>query len=95
MPGRDGFNSGGGGGYPGGNQPQGIAVYEDMSLPTAGEIPPDFGKSQGGNAWRYAMMVNKGFIKPVEKGQRGWKSAEEMQGILCFVSFAVSQNDGK
>jgi hypothetical protein len=39
--------------------------------------------------------VNKGFIKPVEKGQRGWKSAEEMQGILCFVSFAVSQNDGK
>lgn len=90
MPGRDGNVSNGGGGYPGGNQPQGISVYEDMSLPTAappGEIPPDFGKSQGGNAWRYAMMVNKGFIKPVEKGQRGWKSAEEMQGILCFVSF--------
>lgn len=58
-----------------------------MTLPTAapGEIPPDLGKSQGGNAWRYAMMVNKGFIKPVERGQRGWKSEEEMRGILCFV----------
>lgn len=32
------------------------------------------------------MMVNKGFIKPVERGQRGWKSEEEMRGILCFVS---------
>lgn len=86
MPNRDGTYGAGPAG-----QPQGIAVYEDMSLPTAapGEIPPDMGKSQGGNAWRYAMMVNKGFIKPVEKGQRGWKSAEEMQGILCFVSLPV------
>ncbi|KAI5451917.1 RNA-binding component of cleavage and polyadenylation factor [Naganishia albida] len=79
----NGFPGGGGGG----GAPQGISVFEEnMTLPTAapGEIPPDLGKSQGGNAWRYAMMVNKGFIKPVERGQRGWKSEEEMRGILCF-----------
>lgn len=84
MPGRGDFHAS----AAGAQQPQGITVFEDMSLPTASreEIPSDFGKSQGGNAWRYAMMVNKGFIKPVERGQRGWKSEEEMRGILCFVS---------
>lgn len=75
MPGRD-------------NHPQGISVFENMSLPIAstGELPPDFGKSQGGNAWRYAAMVDKGFIKPLKEGQRGWKSEDELRGILCFVS---------
>ncbi|KAJ9107820.1 hypothetical protein QFC19_002726 [Naganishia cerealis] len=77
----------GSGGMPGrDNNPQGISVFEDISLPVAqpGELPPDFGKSQGGNAWRYAMMVNKGFIKPLKEGQRGWKSEDELRGILCF-----------
>jgi hypothetical protein len=94
MPGGRG-GAGGGGDFHGGQgqQPQGITVFEDMSLPTASrdEIPSDFGKSQGGNAWRYAMMVNKGFIKPLERGQRGWKSEEEMRGILCFVSTFFSR----
>lgn len=73
---------------PGHNHPQGISVFENMSLPIAstGELPPDFGKSQGGNAWRYAAMVDKGFIKPLKEGQRGWKSEDELRGILCFVS---------
>lgn len=50
-------------------------------------VPDDGGKSQGGNLWRYTAMIERGLIKPPEEGKKGWKSADELRNVLCYVSY--------
>lgn len=49
------------------------------------DIPDDGGKAQGGNLWRYTVMVERGLIRPPEEGGRGWKSADELRTVTCYV----------
>jgi hypothetical protein len=89
-----GYNNNGGGGY--NNAPQAIPSNIDEAARSAAvnlahrmglrDIPDDGGRAQGGNLWRYTAMVEKGLIKPPSEGGKGWKSADELRTVTCYVS---------
>jgi len=92
-----GGSSGGRFGYNGGhNAPQAIPSNIDEAARSAAvnmaqrmglrDIPDDGGRAQGGNLWRYTAMVEKGLIKPPSEGGKGWKSADELRTVTCYVS---------